>query len=181
MIKQGISKKAGFTLVEMITVMIIITLLMSVSTAAIVGAKRNASMTRARDLGRQLCIAWNAYLMDQRSFPAESKFSDRVSGDNYFRASANNLGKNLNRVYNKKGNIIGRKVYFELSEDECEPGSNDLFDGTGLLNDWDWPICFTLDFDLDGKVKTIDEQDITASACSYSQVLKSGKKHVISW
>ena len=100
------SKKAGFTLVEMITVMIIITLLMSVSTDAIVGAKRNASMTRARDLGRQLCIAWGAYLMDQRSFPAESKFTDKVGGDNYFKASAVNLGKNLNRVYNKTNRLL---------------------------------------------------------------------------
>lgn len=174
------SKKAGFTLVEMITVLIIITLLMSVSSAAIVGAKRNASMTRARDLGRQLCIAWGAYLMDQRSFPAESKFTDKVGGDNYFKASAVNLGKNLNRVYNKKGKIIGKKVYFELSEEECEP-SGSSFTGTGLLNDWKWPICFTLDFDLDGKVKTIENQDVNASACAYSQVLKSGKKKVISW
>ncbi len=175
------SKKAGFTLVEMITVMIIITLLMSVSTAAIIGAKRNASMTRARDLGRQLCIAWGAYLMDQRSFPAESEFPDKPNGDNYFEASARNLGKKLNRVYNKKGKIIGKKVYFELSEEECEPSGKDDFTGTGLLNDWKWPICFTLDFDLDGKVKTIENQDVNASACAYSRVLKSGKKKVISW
>lgn len=175
------SKKAGFTLVEMITVLIIITLLMSVSSAAIVGAKRNASMTRARDLGRQLCIAWGAYLMDQRSFPEESKFTDKVAGDKYFMASAKNLGKNLNRVYNKKGKIVGKKVYFELSEEECEPSGKDDFTGTGLLNDWKWPICFTLDFDLDGKVKTIENQDVNASACAFSQVLKSGKKIVISW
>ena len=174
------SKKAGFTLVEMITVLIIITLLMSVSSAAIVGAKRNASMTRARDLGRQLCIAWGAYLMDQRSFPDESNFTRPADGDNYFEASAENLGKNLNRVYNKNKKIVGKKVYFELSEEECEP-SGSSFTGTGLLNDWKWPICFTLDFDLDGKVKTIENQDVNASACAYSRVLKSGKKKVISW
>ncbi len=180
--------RSGFTLIEMLTVILIIAILMGVSSAAIAGAHKSARRTRSRDLCRQLVVAWNAYLMDERKFPDESLF-EKGEGD-YFPASANNIGKRLNTTYNSKGEAYAdSKVYFETSEKECERSGtapNFTFSGTGVLDSWGGLILFALDFDYDGKIlDQVENREVTCNAYSFAKCgLEGGryrKKWVAAW
>lgn len=181
---------AGFTLIEMLTVILIISVLMGVSSAAISGAHKSARRTRSRDICRQLVTAWNAYLLDERKFPEESLFDNADSYDGYLAATANNIGKRLNTTYNAKGEPYSdSKMYFETPESECERSGthpNYTFKGTGVLDSWGDPILFTLDFDYDGKIKNIaTDKDVTCNAYSFARCgLKDDKyksKYVAAW
>ena len=185
------SGRLGFTMVEMLAVLAIITILMNISAVAVGGAKRAAQRTRTRDTARQLVVAWTSYLMDERSFPDESKFKDK-KGD-YFQASAYNIGALLNTTYNSKGEpYTNSKIYFETSETECERSGkapNFSYAGTGVLDDWKAPLLFTLDFDLDGKIENPLKQGeyVKSSALVLSKCGLSGtsenirKKFIVEW
>ena len=132
-------RKSGFTLVEMLAVLLILALLAAALTAGLSTARNNAWRAKARDTCRQLCTAWNAYLLDCRKFP------DKIP----------NNGKELTAEYvnikwlspewlseEEKKRHNGR-IYLEISETE----KND-----GLKDHWDQPIYFSLDMDYDGQV-----------------------------
>ena len=192
------ASSAGFTMVEMIAVVLILSLLMGVSSAAISGARRTAYRTHSLDTVRQLVSAWQTYLMDQGKFPDRSKFHDKA-GD-IFVASPYNIGALLNTQYfnNKKGEFDISKpvpnsiVYFETSEKEVErsgSSGNYSYNGTGIIDRWKNQIYFTLDFDLEGTVENpVTGKKVTGSALAmssagkkFNEIKKYGSKFLVAW
>lgn len=176
-------EKNGFTLIEMLVVLAIIAILLGTSAAAITGAKRSAYRTKSTEIARQFCQAWGAYLNDEREFPKASYFKDGV-GDDFFEASAYNIGALLNTQYNHQGSgkgqrrAVANKIYFDTTKSECErsgTGPNYTYKGTGLIDSWKEPIIFSLDFDSDGRIEGVPnrEDPITATACAYSKANSS--------
>ena len=98
----------GFTLVEMLVVLMIIAVLMAATLGGLKTARRMAWRTKARDMARQVVSAWNVYLIDLREFPPEDQFKDVVPGG--FAATAANL----------KALYTGANVYLEMSEEELK-------------------------------------------------------------
>ena len=162
-------RKAGFTLVEVVTVVMIIAILMAATTTAISGARKTAMRTHSRDTVRQLANAWSAYLTDQGKFPDQSKFKNNI-GNNVFAASPANIGGLLNTQYQRKKGVPDYAkprsdsiTYFATTREECEPKDNarkldswpEMSNKTGALgirDKWKNVVYFTLDFDLDGKI-----------------------------
>lgn len=182
--------KAGFTLVEMLVVLLIISILMGITSTAISGAKQSARRTRTRDTARQLVVAWSAYLVEERAFPDASKFRDADDGD-CFKATAYNIGALLNTTYNSKGEPFTH-IYYETTETECERSGtspNFQFKGTGILDDWKEPLIFTLDFDLDGQVENPVRRGEFVKSCAlvYSKAGFAGRgdkfqsKYIMVW
>ena len=185
-------------MVEMIAVVLILSLLMGVSSAAISGARRTAYRTHSLDTVRQLVSAWQTYLMDQGKFPDRSKFHDKT-GD-LFIASPYNIGALLNIQYfnNKRGEfditrpVPNSIVYYETSEKEVErsgSSGNYSFNGTGIIDRWKNQIYFTLDFDLEGTVENpATGKKVTGSALAmssagkkFNEIKKYGSKFLVAW
>ena len=68
------SLRAGFTLVEMLTVILIIGILAAACLGIFQQARTTAWKQKARDTARQIATAWNVRLMDDHAFPAISLF-----------------------------------------------------------------------------------------------------------
>ncbi len=174
------NNKYGFTLVEMLVVIAIITILLAVSSSAVNGARKSARRHRSRDLCRQLVVAWNTYYTNERSFPKELD-------EKAYEATAENIGKYLNTQY-IGDKVAERIVYFETSDEECKrtkkSSEGDSFSGTGVLDDWKNVIYFKLDIDGDNKIKAEhdDDLELTATAYAYSTAGSDKKsKYVSSW
>ena len=61
----------GFTLVEMLVVILIIGVLMTVSANAFINIRENARKTRASMMAKQLAEAWNLYALQNGFFPLD--------------------------------------------------------------------------------------------------------------
>ncbi len=121
---------SGFTLIEMLIVLAIIALLMGAATIGVAHAKEQAYKTRTRDTARQICQAWNLYLIDNHQFP-EAGLLEK-DGNEYVTSR-----KSLET-------LNAGKKYLEIAEEEAEDG---------LLDHWGNLFRFRLDDDYDGKVK----------------------------
>lgn len=166
-------------MVEMLTVILIIAVLMGATSTAVVSAKNSAKRMRSQDLARQLVTAWNKYLVDERSFPEESKFSNGNGA--FYPASAENIMNCLNTQYNSRGEVVANTIYFEMTKAECEAQkeSNNryrILGGTGIRDDWKNPIYFTLDFDMDGIIQNVPTTTEDLRATSYAYSTGGGKK-----
>ena len=196
-------RKAGFTLVEIVTVVMIIAILMAATTTAISGARRSAMRTHSLDTVRQLAAAWTAYATNEGSFPATSKFQNSVGTDTYA-ASPYNIGGLLNTQYkkNRDGTYNYNKprsnstTYFDMTKEECTQEKSGEWPqlGTesgrrGVCDRWGHVVYFTLDFDLDGRVDNpVTGNQVAASALAYStekftnsDISKYGKKFLVAW
>jgi prepilin-type N-terminal cleavage/methylation domain-containing protein len=131
--------RGGFTLVEMLVVLVIIGLLMASVAGVLNRARRNAWRVKTRDTARQLVAAWNLHLLDKRAFPAPESFSGKAS-EGGFEATPENLEL-----------LNDGKVYLELSAVERGEVS-DRNRPSGLIDRWNQRLCFDLDFDYDGQV-----------------------------
>ena len=133
-------RKSGFTLIEMIAVLLILAMLAAALTAGLSNARNKAWRTQARETCRELCTAWNAYLLDCRKFP------DNIR----------NNGKELDAEYENLKWIVSPewmekeerkkhsgRIYLELSESEKN---------NGLIDHWGQTMKFSLDTDYDGQV-----------------------------
>ena len=69
--KRESDRDGGFTLIEMIAVLLILALVAAAVTGGLAKARDRAWRLRARDTCRQLCEAWNMYLIDEHKFPDE--------------------------------------------------------------------------------------------------------------
>ena len=125
-------RNSGFTLIEMVAVLLILAILAAALTAGLASARNKAWRTQARETCRELCTAWNAYLLDVRKFPKDL-------------GNANDLEakyEKLKFIVDPDENRFQR-IYMEISEKERD---------TGLLDHWGRLIRFSLDTDYDGEV-----------------------------
>lgn len=124
-------RKSGFTLIEMIAVLLILSILAAALTAGLGTARNKAWRAKARETCRNICEAWNMYLLDMRKFP---KLGDGQ------KLEANS--KNMECLVDSSKNRLNR-TYLEMDEKEKDEGFKDH---------WGQPICFSLDTDYDGQV-----------------------------
>ncbi len=152
---KKISKRnSGFTLVEMIAVLLILALVAAAVTGGLAKARERAWRLRARDTGRQLCEAWGMYLLDEHRFPSDFTNGQKVKADK-------------NALKHLTGDSPSGRTYFELSKKEQDDG---------LKDHWGNQLFFSLDADYDGVVdnpypKAFDPelQKIKASAVAWSE------------
>ena len=133
------SDRSGFTMIEMVAVILILTLLIAVLVPSLSRARLGAWRVQAREACRELCGAWGAYLLDVRSFEAVPESFGSKDGT---KATSDNLKE----IATGKGE--SPKIYIELNDTEREAD-----DETGGLRDhWGQLLLFSLDKDYDGKV-----------------------------
>ena len=136
--------KQGFTLIEMVAVLLILALLAAVVTGGLSKARERAWRTQARETCRQLTQAWNVYLVDERKFPAELGNAKEVKAE-------------YEKIKFLADGTSAKRVYLELTEKEKE----DTKKGGGLRDHWgsdSWGnsgqlLLFSLDMDYDGVVE----------------------------
>lgn len=167
--------RGGFTLIEMVAVILIIGLLVGVVSSGLNSARENAWRTRARDTARQLVDAWNLYLLDNREFPArQDLLAGKVAGESKGDVGIPATMKALKPLRYARDPDTGkwkeRKTkYIELSFEEAYERAKDADEGemggvgaqtkdkalkgdnaVALTDRWKQPIYFELDFDYDG-------------------------------
>ncbi len=127
--------RRGFTLVELLAVILIMALLVGLTLSGLRAARIKAWRVKARDTARQLAQAWNLYLQDTREFPPPAAFEkdDQYGATSGFPTSKANLAI-LNETLN----------YIELSAEEL--------DDYGLRDKWKRPFYFILDNGDNGDV-----------------------------
>ena len=126
-------RNSGFTLIEMIAVLLILAILAAALTAGLANARNKAWRTQARETCRELCTAWNAYLLDIRKFPKDLGKASGLKADY----------DHLKWIADPDENRF-KRIYFEMSAKERE---------TGFLDHWGRMIKFSLDTDYDGEVE----------------------------
>ena len=129
--KRKVRRDGGFTLIEMVAVLLILAVLAAAVTGGLSRARERAWRLRARETCRQLCEAWNMYLLDERKFPAELGDAKGKKTDS---ATLSHLD----------GGSPSGRVYLEVDDER---------DKDGLLDHWGQPIYFSLDADYDGIVE----------------------------
>ena len=153
---------AGFTLIEMVAVLLILSILAAATTAGLARAKDRAWRAQARETCRQLCEAWNQYLLDERAFPSDI-------GD----------GRAVTTTFDNLRHVTGYQpedqiekptgtVYFEINEKERKTVA-----GGGLRDHWKGLYRFTLDMDYDGEVENPHPEafaDSPSDASSFAKV-----------
>lgn len=166
--RRGENASSGFTMVEMVAVVLILSLLIAASSTAISGARRTAYRTHSRETARQLANAWTAYVTDQGYFPDKNKFHDKEGS--VFAASPYNIGTLLNTQYLSDGTTKDPSsiTYYQASEKEIDTSTSNVT-GTGILDRWKNVIYFTLDFDLVGQIDSpLGDGKVNASALAFS-------------
>lgn len=148
-------RKSGFTMVEMIAVLLIMAVLAAALTAGLATARSKAWRTKARETCRNVCTAWNLYLIDMHKFPF-SRGEGQELAANY---------TNMERLVDPGKNRLNR-TYLEMDDKEKDEGLNDH---------WGQPIRFSLDTDYNGKVanphpniRDPPASEVTASSIAWS-------------
>jgi prepilin-type N-terminal cleavage/methylation domain-containing protein len=133
-------RNSGFTLIEMIAVLLILAILAAAMTAGLSIAREKAWRTQAREACRNVCVAWNTYLLDVRKFPKNVPKDGKE-----VKATYDNMKWIVDTDPNKYPNELPpSRIYLEISEKEKTDG---------LKDHWDQPIMFSLDMDYDGEVE----------------------------
>ena len=127
-------RKSGFTLVEMLAVLLILALLAAALTPGLSTARNKAWRAKARETCRQVCTGWNAYLLDARKFPSKIPGNGKALAAKY---------DNIKWITDANENRFSR-IYLEITEKEEEEG---------LVDHWGQPIRFSLDMDYDNEVE----------------------------
>lgn len=68
-------RRSGFTLLELLSVLLIIGVIISIAFGAFVQARTTAWKQKARDSARQIATAWSTRLVENRAFPSASAFT----------------------------------------------------------------------------------------------------------
>lgn len=125
-------RKSGFTLVEMIAVLLILAILSAALTAGLSTARAKAWRAKARETCRNVSEAWNMYLIDMHKFPFDTGGGQKLTATYV----------NMERLVNPDKNRL-KRTYLEMDDKEKDEGFNDH---------WGQPIRFSLDTDYDGQV-----------------------------
>lgn len=169
--------RAGFTLVEMVAVIVIIGILIGVVSTGLNSARENVWRTRARDTARQLVDAWNLFLLDYRGFPPRGELAAGAppGGGPGIPATIKSVRPLRYEIESfdplvfvkKDGKFKERSArYIELTFDEAYERGHGADEGEmsgvgaggtekserkiALADHWNQPLYFELDFDMDG-------------------------------
>ncbi len=153
--RRAPERRAGFTLVEVLVVLVIIAVLIASVLGGLKAAQRSAWRVKSRDTARQLVAAWNLYLLDNREFPDQGTMADATEGG--YAASAANLDL-----------LNADKLFIELSDEEHE---------NGLKDKWGRYFGFNLDFDYNGEIENPAPEASGKNAKSFEVV----RGTVIAW
>ena len=155
-------RKSGFTLVEMLTVLLILAVLAAAVTAGLSTAREKAWRTQARETCRNICEAWTIYLSDARKFPDDIPSRGQKLEAKY---------DNMKWIVNASENDF-KRVYLEISDEEKDDG---------LRDHWTDPktrkrqmLHFSLDTDYDGQVDNpYQDPDAEGSALAMAKIRTS--------
>lgn len=146
-------RRRGFTLVEVLTALLIVSIMITLAIGAFIRARNNAWRERARETARQLATAWNLRLVDDGRFPdpATAPFDTSVTPPAAATADPNSLTfatTALNMAFVSETNYCGNlqyHVYFEQTKAQrraaYEAGGQDL----GLRDHWNGYFFVRLD------------------------------------
>ena len=154
-------RNSGFTLIEMVAVILILAILSAAMTAGLSSAREKAWRTQARETCRNICEAWTAYLLDVKKFPKEI-------GSKELPATYANMKWIVDADHNKV-----KRVYLEMTDEEKDTGKKN-----GLRDHWNQQLMFLLDTDYDGQVNN-PWKDPTAEGSPLSQ--DKIKAHCVAW
>lgn len=154
-------RNSGFTLIELIAVLLILALLSAATTAGLATAREKAWRTQAHETCRSICGAWNSYLFDVRKFPKDVKNGKHEA-----------TYANLKWLVDPSENKVQR-VYLEMSEEEKDKEKKN-----GLRDHWGQVLYFSLDTDYDGEVENpYPDTDAEGSPLSFAKI----KASAIAW
>ena len=125
-------RKSGFTLIEMIAVLLILAILSAALTAGLGAARNKAWRAKARETCRNISEAWNLYLVDMHKYPYDKNGGQELKANK----------DNMTWLVNPEKNRLNR-TYLEMDDKEKDEGLNDH---------WGQPLLFSLDTDYDGLV-----------------------------
>ena len=132
--------RSGFTLVEMLVVIVVIATLIAVSVGIFAQARDNAWKQRARATARQLAVAWNQRLLDDGVFPTITNqvTLPGISGKVVFQTTPENM-QMLNINDNAGFGVNKSYIYMDQTADERVNGMKDHWGngGTFFYVQWD--------------------------------------------
>ena len=161
------SQHDGFTLMELLVVVLIIGILASASIGIYQHSRTAAWKQRARDSARQIAVAWNIKLLDDHAFPPSISFSDingtalpLITTDITFPTTTTNMAI-----------LNSTKLYLEQNANQRSINS-------GMIDKWGHFFNVRLDLNYDGLVQdprdpsgatTINANVVVWSLGPYSQ------------
>jgi prepilin-type N-terminal cleavage/methylation domain-containing protein len=147
--RNDISRRGGFSLVEVLVVVAIIGILMGLISGALVMAKRKAERIRVATKVADLKIAWKGYRLDYRRFPPRYYPADR----------AEEMGPEAVGILRgdmTPDNPRGTRYL------DFRPGA------TQYRDEWRQPFRFMFDVDGDGRVNVPGHGNIRTSIAVWS-------------
>ncbi len=109
------ASKRAFTLIELLAVMAIMTLLAALLLTAVMRARVEAWRAKAKDEAHQVVVAWNAYLLDHRTFPTNV-------------GCILEMNSNTIAILNRGSRYNQFTPYMEFNRDQLARGMRDRWD-----------------------------------------------------
>lgn len=189
MMRNKNKRQRGFSLIEVLVVIAIISLLSTILLKSVSMMKQHAMRTETGDLLHQVTTAWKAHLQSERKFLVDNPESVEEMDPTTIMHLNMRKGRSTTRA---------TKLYFEPGPIECivsKRGSADWQDwtaaGTGMLDSWGkaylvrngvetladlerapdydkWRIRLMLDANGDGFITTPDGQEINQKIIAWS-------------
>jgi len=171
-VKSGYwSRRAGFTLMEMLVVVMVIGIL-AAAVLGIYGQVRKVTWKQqTRNITRQLAGAWKMRLQDDQAWPDPARFDTTKPVPTAGSGSDVDFPTDVNNMTALNVDASGKtNTYFELNAIQwgSDPTKN------GLRDHWGNFLHVRLDLDSDGKIQnpvgdqTDPNNTINSSALSYS-------------
>lgn len=161
-------KRDGFTLVEMLVVITIISLLMGLIVVLIKGAGERARNTKTHSVIRTMDMACASYQVDFKVWPSDTTFPGGGSKNLH-----HHLGRpyNIASSYNNDGtpaSIINKKPYMDFPKDWLKtPSADPVTSPSAVVDAWLNDITFALtgtppapdivSWGKDGQVATVED------------------------
>jgi prepilin-type N-terminal cleavage/methylation domain-containing protein len=174
--------RRGFTLVELLVVVVIIAVLASIGFAVSLGALQRARMVTSLSSATNVANAVEAFYSEYNLLPAPVAGAPDEDNTPAYKTDANDgidILEVLSRLEADNDDMQNeRKINF-LSLKEADKGNRDgiVFNSTGdavtgLFDAWGQPFYMVIDYDYDGRL------DFDVETTGYSYNVKLNNKHI---